>query len=68
VYEEEPARNLKNGEWGVRVTTTVAGWDLELSYLYAWEDLPYFESFPIGGAMSGLHTSSQIFLVLSLRQ
>jgi len=31
------------------VTTTFAGWDLELSYLYAWEDLPYFESFPEDG-------------------
>ncbi len=46
VHEEEPASNLKNGECGVRVTTTVAGWDLGLSYLYAWEDLPYFETFP----------------------
>ena len=49
VHEEEPARNLKNGEGGVRLTKSVAGWDLGLSYLYAWEDLPYFETFPTDG-------------------
>ncbi|MBW2568350.1 MAG: hypothetical protein JRE23_17510, partial [Deltaproteobacteria bacterium] len=49
VHEEEPARNLKNGEGGVRLTKSVAGWDLGLSYLYAWEDMPFFETFPAGG-------------------
>lgn len=49
VHEKEPARNFKNGEGGIRVTKSVAGLDLGVSYLYAWEDLPYFESFPTGG-------------------
>ena len=49
VHEEEPDRKFKNGEGGVRVTKTISGWDLGLSYLYAWEDLPYFETFPTGG-------------------
>lgn len=48
VHEEEPARNFKNGESGIRVTKSIAGWDLGVNYLYAWEDLPYFESFPAG--------------------
>ena len=48
VHEKEPSRNFKNGDGGIRVTKSVAGWDLGVSYLYAWEDLPYFESFPTG--------------------
>lgn len=49
VHEEEPDLKFKNGEGGVRVTKTISGWDLGLSYLYAWEDLPHFETFPAGG-------------------
>ncbi|MGP8331884.1 MAG: DUF1302 family protein [Methanosarcinaceae archaeon] len=62
VHEEEPARNFKNGEGGIRVTKSVAGWDLGGSYLYAWEDLPYFKSFPIdGGDVQVTYKRSNIF-------
>lgn len=50
VHEEEPDLKFKNGEGGVRVTKTISRWDLGLSYLYAWEDLPHFESFPEDGS------------------
>ncbi len=47
VDENEPAKTLKNGELGFRITTTVHDWDMGLSYMYTWEDLPYYASFPI---------------------
>lgn len=50
VHKEEPDLKFKNGEGGVRVTKTISGWDLGFSYLYSWEDLPYFESFPEDGS------------------
>jgi len=49
VHEEEPDLKFKNGEGGVRMTKTISGWDLGFSYLYAWENLPHFESFPADG-------------------
>ena len=47
VHESEPAKTFENGEWGARVSGTIAEWDMALSYLYAWEDLPYYRRFPI---------------------
>ena len=47
VNETKPDDRLENGEWGARVSKTVADWDIGVSYLYAWEKLPFFESFPI---------------------
>jgi len=47
VHESEPAKTFENGEWGVRVSGTIAEWDIALSYLYTWEDLPYYRRFPI---------------------
>ncbi len=47
VEESEPAHTLQNGEAGVRITTTLKDWDVGISYLYTWEDLPHFSSFPI---------------------
>jgi Protein of unknown function (DUF1302) len=50
VHEEEPDLKFKNGEGGVRVTKTISGWDLGFSYLYSWEDIPYFVTFPEDGS------------------
>lgn len=47
VDQEEPTDTFENGQWGVRVSRNVSGWDMGLSYLYAWETLPFYESFPI---------------------
>jgi len=57
VNEKEPARNFKNGQWGARISRTISDWDLGLNYLYAWESLPYYKSFPaknldVGGSFS----------------
>jgi hypothetical protein len=38
--EDEPARNFKNGEFGVRLTKGLPNLDLGLSYFYGWEDIP----------------------------
>jgi len=47
VDEDEPKRSFNNGEWGARVSRTLGQLDLALSFLYTWEDLPYYSSFPI---------------------
>ncbi|OHB25376.1 MAG: hypothetical protein A2X84_09115 [Desulfuromonadaceae bacterium GWC2_58_13] len=47
VEQREPAKTLHNSEFGGRVTATLSGWDFGLSYLYGWEDAPFFSSFPI---------------------
>lgn len=47
VHEDEPAKTFENGEWGARVSSTINNWDITLSYLYAWEDLPHYQNFPI---------------------
>ncbi len=51
VRENKPAGTFENGEWGARVSSTIDECDISLSYLYAWEDLPYYESFPIKNLM-----------------
>lgn len=47
VHEHKPARRMDNGDWGVRAATTLSGWDVAASYLYAWEKLPYIFNSPI---------------------
>lgn len=47
VDEDPPSNAFKNGEWGIRLSRTIGNVDLALSYLYAWEHLPFFSSFPI---------------------
>jgi Protein of unknown function (DUF1302) len=47
VHQCEPAKTLHNSEFGGRVTASLSGWDVGLSYLYGWEDAPFFASFPI---------------------
>lgn len=59
VNEKEPARNFKNGQWGARISRTISGWDLGLNYLYAWESLPYYKSFPVKNLDVGGSFSSQ---------
>ena len=40
IRESEPADSLDNADWGLRTATTIAGWDVALSYLYATEKTP----------------------------
>ena len=47
VDQNEPTDSFENGQWGVRISRAVAGWDIGFSYLYSWETLPFYESFPI---------------------
>ncbi|MDL1967689.1 MAG: hypothetical protein LWW97_03865 [Deltaproteobacteria bacterium] len=49
--ENVPPKTFKNGDWGIRLLRTVFDWDFGLSYLYSWEDLPYYKSFPIKNLM-----------------
>jgi hypothetical protein len=44
--ESHPDKNLNNADWGLRTTATLAGWDLALSYLYAWEKRPHLRFIP----------------------
>ncbi|WP_051822535.1 AMIN domain-containing protein [Desulfonatronum thiodismutans] len=46
IQETKPARNLGNADWGARSAVTMAGWDVALSYLYAWEKSPRLEFSP----------------------
>jgi hypothetical protein len=36
----EPAKTLKNHEWGLRLSWKARGWDLTLNYFYNYEDFP----------------------------
>jgi hypothetical protein len=47
VNENIPPKTFENADWGIRLLRTISDWDLGLSYLYSWEDLPYYKSFPI---------------------
>lgn len=40
IRESKPADSLDNADWGLRTATTIAGWDVALSYLYATEKTP----------------------------
>jgi len=62
VHETEPAKIFENGQWGVRLSGTISGWDLGFNYLYAWESLPHYESFPIKNLKLGDSFSSQNLL------
>lgn len=62
VHEDEPAKTFRNSELGGRVTTTLSGWDVGLSYLYGWENAPYFSSFPIKNLDVGGGFSSENLL------
>ena len=37
---DEPDSDMRNSEYGARVSGLVGGWNMTLSYLYAWEDMP----------------------------
>lgn len=66
VLEEEPAKILRNSEFGGRVTTALSAWDVGLSYLYGWENTPYFSSFPIKNLnVAGGFTSENLLAGLS---
>ncbi|MCG2831636.1 MAG: DUF1302 family protein [Desulfobacteraceae bacterium] len=58
VKENTPANTFENGDWGIRLLRTISNWDLGLSYLYSWEDLPYYKSFPIKNLTLDGSTSS----------
>lgn len=62
VNEEPPSDTFENGEWGIRVSKTISDWDIGISYLYAWEDLPFFESFPIKNIVVDGSTSAEAML------
>jgi len=47
VDESEPDRTFSSSEFGGRVTISMSGWDVGVSYLYTREDAPFFSSFPI---------------------
>ncbi|HDQ41425.1 MAG TPA: AMIN domain-containing protein [Desulfonatronum sp.] len=48
IRETRPSKNLGHADWGLRTATTVAGWDLAASYLYAWEKSPRLRLDPAG--------------------
>jgi hypothetical protein len=35
-----PSKTFPNSEWAFRVSRSLAGWDLSLSYFYTWDDFP----------------------------
>ena len=58
VHETMPHDSGLNGEAAFRAFTTIKGWDMGITYHYAWEDLPFYKSFPIknittNGTMEG---------------
>jgi len=46
IRESKPAKSLDNADWGVRTATSIAGWDVALSYLYATEKSPHLRFVP----------------------
>jgi hypothetical protein len=40
ISEDKPDQGLDNADWGLRASSTLAGWDLSLSYLQATEKSP----------------------------
>lgn len=46
IRETTPAKNLNNADWGMRSAATAAGWDVAVSYVYAWEKGPRLELLP----------------------
>lgn len=58
VNKTRPDDNGLNGEFAIRATTAINGWDLGMTYHHAWEDLPFYSNFPIknfhtNGTMDG---------------
>ena len=47
IHSTEPDNTDLNGEYAVRVSTTLNDWDLGATYHYTWEDQPFFKSFPV---------------------
>lgn len=47
IRESKPADSLDNADWGLRTATTIAGWDVALSYLYATEKTPHLRFEPM---------------------
>jgi len=37
---DEPDTTWENAEYGARISGLVSGWNITLSYLYAWDDMP----------------------------
>lgn len=37
-----PEENIKNTEYGLRLSGFYSGWDFTLNYLYSWDDMPVF--------------------------
>jgi hypothetical protein len=37
---KEPSKNFENQEFGTRISGLLGGWNVALSYLYAWDDSP----------------------------
>ena len=56
IRESVPGKSLDNSDAGVRASTTVAGWDLALSYLYATEKSPHFRFDPANPMGPTLHS------------
>lgn len=47
VHETAPHDHGLNGEYAFKISGTTNGWDIGATYHYAWEDFPYFKSFPV---------------------
>lgn len=55
INESEPGNGLDNAALGLRTSTTVAGWDFALSYLYTREKSPRLRLDPASPAGPTLH-------------
>lgn len=58
INETSPDDSGLNGELAARASTSIKGWDMGLTYHYAWEDMPFYSNFPIknfhtNGTMEG---------------
>ncbi len=65
INETSPDDSGLNGEFAARASTSIRGWDLGLTYHYAWQDLPFYSNFPIknfqtDGTMSGNALASDL--------
>lgn len=55
IEESDPGKGLDNSDWGVRLTTTIKGWDMGVSYLHATEKSPHFDFDPFNPNGPTLH-------------
>jgi len=64
IREDKPDQGLDNADWGLRGSTTLAGWDLSLSYLRATEKSPrlrFKPADPMGPTLHADYARQHIF-------